>query len=213
MEETLAKSIMSIAPFTIFIPLILSIFRIGLGGSNKVQRWLIVVILIYAITEFLFFFTGKYLHQNNLYLTHVFPVIEFALLVCFFRETLSKKAITILIISFTILSILNVLFFENLNEFNTLARAVEALLLIIISLMYFYSLLRDLSEKYLEQSPLFWVATSILIYFSGSFFIFIYGNYIMPSAKLSLTFWAIHALFSILKYILFTVALWINPKS
>jgi len=211
MEETLAKSIMSIAPFTIFIPLILSIRRIG--GSNKVQSWLSLVIFVYAITEFLFFFTGKHLHQNNLYLTHIVPVIEFALLVCFFRVTLSEKAIKILIISFTILSILNVLFVENLNEFNTLARAIEALILIIISLMYFYTLLQDLSEQYIERSPLFWIATSILIYFSGSFFIFIYGNYIMPSAKLSLTFWAIHALFSIIKYILLTVALWINPKS
>ena len=211
MEETLAKSIMSIAPFAIFVPLAFSIRRIRQGSD--VQRWLSIVIIVYAIAEFLFFFTGKHLHQNNLYLTHIVPVVEFALLIWFFRVILSEKIIKTLIVLFTILSIFNVLFLESLTEFNTIARAVEALILIIVSLMYFYRLLRDLNEQYLERSPLFWIATSILIYFSGSFFIFIYGNYIMPSAKLSLTFWAIHALFSILKYILFTIALWIKPKS
>ncbi|WP_045114865.1 hypothetical protein [Microscilla marina] len=153
----------------------------------------------------------------NLPALHVYVVIEFALLAWMYQlylhKTYARYVIPVIIIAFTIFSIINSLFIQSIYTFNTYSRPISNLLLIIFALSYFYKMLRELKVRYLEKAPMFWVNTGILIYFSGSLFLFIFSNYIVSDKGLLLLMWNIHSFLNIIHNIFYTIGLWLSREN
>jgi len=215
MEESIARFIMKASAYIIILPTFFAVFRYKVGDYE--QRKLSQLIFLSAFIEFAAIIMGSgFLHRNNLILLHIFTIIEFAFLALILRpnveELISGKRINQLIIGFSIFSIINSLFFESILQFNAFARAVEGLLIIFLSLVCLYLILKTLKIKQPERSPLIWIIFGNLLYFSSSLFVFIFSNSLMPSKNISFTVWGIHAFMSVLHYLFYTIALWIKPK-
>lgn len=155
--------------------------------------------------------------QPNLPLLHIYTPLQFALIAWVYQLYLHKiyprYLIPIVILIFSAYSLINSLFIQSIFTFNTYARAIENILLIILALSYFYKMLRELKVKYLEKHPMFWINSGVLIYFSGSLFIFIFSNYILPSQSLSQFFWIIHAFLNIFINIFYAIGLWLSREN
>jgi len=67
--------------------------------------------------------------------------------------------------------------------------------------------------QHLEASPLFWISIGTLFYNAGSFFIFLFSKDIVPFEELWQTYFGIHAIFTILLYIFYSIALWVKQKT
>jgi len=206
---------MKVSAYAIILPTLFAFFKIKHG--NFEQRKLSQLIFVSALFEFAAMIVGSGFHLNNLILLHVFTIIEFAFLAIILKPNIKAlipgKRIHQLIIIFSLFSILNSIFFESILQFNAFARAVEGLLMIFLSLTCLYLILKTLSIKEPERSPLIWIIFGNLIYFSSSLFIFIFSNYLLPSKSISFTIWGFHAFMSILHYIFYTIALWIKPRA
>lgn len=108
---------------------------------------------------------------------------------------------------FPLLCIINVLFFQKANEFNSYARPLEAFILIFYCANFFYRSAG--SEKSWVLSPHNWINSGLLLYFSGSFFIFILSNVV--HAKLNhdqkMWIWNTHDTFVLFMYLFFAVGI------
>jgi hypothetical protein len=150
---------------------------------------------------------------NNLYLLHLYTPLEFACILWFYsillRGFIPQKVFLYLAFGFVTFSALNSLFIQDLKTFNTYARSLEGVLVIVLSLLWFYQTLIEMKIKKLEEEPVFWVNAGFLLYFSGNVLLFAFSNYIMNiNNSLNSYIWAFHALFSILVYLLIAVGLW-----
>jgi hypothetical protein len=93
--------------------------------------------------------------------------------------------------------------------FNTYARSLEGILVIILCLSWCYQTLTEMKIRALQQDPVFWTNTGFLLYFSGNVLLFTFSNYILNiNHALNQYIWAFHALFSILLYFFITIGLW-----
>ncbi|MBQ4819895.1 hypothetical protein [Aquimarina sp. MMG016] len=150
-------------------------------------------------------------------LYHFFTAIQFLLIVHIYRTVLSKifsKLFFIIIsIGFIVFAIINTLFFQNLNTFNSNVTTLMGFLVIFFSLSYFYALLKEVKYSVLEKNPMFWINSGFLIYFSSNLILFYMNNTLFKgTAEASLTLWGLHAIVNIVLTLFYTIALWVNPK-
>jgi len=148
---------------------------------------------------------------NNLPLLHLYTAIEFCAFGSFYylaaTAPLVKKGIGILIILFPILCLLNTLFLQPLNQFNSNVRTLEAILVALMSLFY---LGRPAAQEKgpWSRDPCNWVSTGVLLYFSGSLFLFSFANVLIreTSAAAKMVLWNLHGGLVIVMYLLMTKA-------
>ncbi len=215
MDESLAINIMHFSSVSVILPAILAVWRWRSG--DREQKLLGILIGISILVECLALLVGgAWLQLNNLFLLHIFTVVEFCFLVYLFgpkiKNLISGQTLWYLMVAFTVFALGNSIFIDGISRFNAFARAIEGVLIIAIVLFYFYTLLKSLEIRHLDRSPLFWIGAGLLIYFSGSLFVFIYSNKILSSSSSSLVIWVIHALLNILLLIFYSIALWVKPN-
>lgn len=155
--------------------------------------------------------------QPNLPLLHVYVVVEFILIgwmyQLYLHKLYSRYVIPVIIVAFSLFSIINSVFIQSIFTFNSHARAIENLLIIILALSYFYKMLKELKVRYLEKHPMFWINSGILIYFSGSLFLFIFSNYGIIDKSIARLTWIFHAFLNIFINIFYAIGLWLSREN
>ncbi|MBI2729641.1 MAG: hypothetical protein HYX40_02620 [Sphingobacteriales bacterium] len=97
--------------------------------------------------------------------------------------------------------------------------AFLAILVIIWSILFFYEQLTkttDSQQIFLYSSPSFWVVAAYLIYFAGTFFLFIYSqnqNLEEQVSEISIQYSLINGVFVLIKNILLSVAMFSKGDS
>ena len=88
--------------------------------------------------------------------------------------------------------------------------AIETILIFIFSFIYFFEQLNDTSQLFIYNKPSFWASFGILLYLSGSFFIYILANQIdfRDFGK----YWMVTNVASIIKNIFFGIAIYVSAK-
>lgn len=158
---------------------------------------------------------------NNLALLHFYTPLSFALLMLFYREILKDylhASISMyIIIGFTFLSIINSLFFEGLNTFNSNAITIQSVLLVMLSLSTNILLLNKQvrQEKQSMINSLNWFNYGVFIYHTSNIIFFYFGEVLMSYAfppKIAQLAWLPHSFFLIISYVCFFIGLWKSPR-
>lgn len=137
---------------------------------------------------------------NNLPLLHLFTFGEFIFFSFFYYHlirflTEHKRYFYLffgLVVSFLIV---NSTFIQSIHSFNSIAKCTVHLILIIYAVWYFYQMSFD-SEAELKRSdrPLRLINSAVLLYYSGSLFIFMFTNFIQANdMRMHRGFWAFNA--------------------
>ncbi len=204
------RLIIATASFFIAFPVVLALFRYRQLGIA--MRAIAAYVFLSGIIQI----TSSYLNgqkQNNLWLLHLYTPLEFTCIVWFYSTVLQgflKRAVFVWIgVGFALLSGLNSWFLQDPKTFNTYARSLEGILVILFCLVWCYKTLTEMKIKQLQKDPVFWVNTGFLLYFSGNVLLFAFSNYILGiNRALNLYIWAFHAFFSILVYFFISIGLW-----
>jgi hypothetical protein len=94
----------------------------------------------------------------------------------------------------------------NAESFDSLPTVVECLILIALSIFYFYEQLTDSSSLFLYNTANFWIIVGVILFFSGSFFVFIYAQSNAHLPGFNTTFKLIMGISSLIENILFLIA-------
>ncbi|MDH7446206.1 hypothetical protein [Aquimarina sp. 2201CG14-23] len=214
MNEEFFKFLGNVSSFIVIVPLLLAIYRFK--KLNTVQIRLLYLLVLVLIVEFISNMLWRK-KINNLPVYHFYAIIEFLLIINIYRavlsKTFSKQFFIVLGISFTVFSVVNTLFFQNLNTFNSNATTLLGVVVIFLALSYFYTLLKEVKYSALETNPMFWINAGFLIYFSSNLILFfINNNMFKGSTEASYLVWGLHAIVNIVLMLFYTFAIWVNPK-
>ncbi len=214
MNKELFENITIIASLVLLVPLLVSVLKLKL--LNRTQKKLLVLILITVLVEIISWVLW-YKNINNLPLYHFYTPIQFLLIINIYKNKLSglfsKYFFLVLGIAFILFSILNIVFFQDLNTFNSNTTTLLGILVIFFCLSYFYTLLKEVKYSALETNPMFWINSGFLIYFSSNLILFFINNTMFKGAtEASFLVWGLHAIVNIVLTIFYTIALWVHPK-
>lgn len=180
-----------LASYVGIIPLFLLALKRKHNGSYP--NILIAILLAHIISDYTTAYLGRR-YINNLFMTHVWPLIELPLWSFFFsllfkKDRKMKKMVLIITCAGTLFSLLNTLFVQPLDTFNTYGRAVTSLIIICFCLFYFF--LFPESDSNLG----FWVCAMLLIYNGSNVLLFVFSNYLLQQPPLvNHIIWAFHNL-------------------
>jgi hypothetical protein len=133
------------------------------------------------------------------------------------NKVITNKKITrylpLTFIFFFAFNVVDYFFLRKKDSFNSLASGVEAILIIILCLIYFYEQLRDNSTLLIYTTHNFWIIIGFLIFFAGTFFLYIYTENTLEhdGNAFSFQYGIINSVFNILKNILFAIAMFMKP--
>jgi len=200
-----------VVPISILVPIAIGTYRYkDLGEAMRIIfYYLFLDGLVNILAIYLFS-----LRVNNLPVLHVFTIIEFLFISGFYLQVIHegkiKRVIIAMMFIFPLLCIANFIFFQDINRFNTNTRPLEALMVMIYSLIYFAQNNEDGIEKKWVVNPINWVSTGLLLYFSGALFIFSFSNMtslqkVSKYHSLDVLIWDIHATLLLIMYLLFAI--------
>ena len=122
-----------------------------------------------------------YLQQTDsryiLQLLKIFTLAEFSFISYYFlllfkEELPTKKIIQVLWLSFTTYGIINIFFISN-QIFDSLAMGISALIILIFCTYFIANKIKRSNSLTFYTTFHFWIVITFLIYFSGTFFLYI----------------------------------------
>jgi hypothetical protein len=203
--------IIQVAQVAIIIPLIIACWRFKY--LDKTLRLLFGLLVISALISVI----ARYLwsiKENNLYLLHYYTVIEFCgwsiIFYLLFENRFMKQMVFWVGIAFVLFAIVNSIFWEGLETFNSNSRSVESILLSFFSIAYYVKIFKEKKVSRLERNASFWINAAVLIYFSSAFLLFGFSNLLLNLSSYKIReVWGVHGIFLIVHYLLITVGIWI----
>jgi hypothetical protein len=199
-----------VVPASVLIPLVTSVFNFKL--LTKEYK----ILCCYFITSFsvnLITTVLSYFRIPNLIFFHLYTLVEAIFLLLFFQQAIEvgknmATAIGFLLVAFPLYCVVNFIYFQNATVFNTYTHPVESLMFIGLSIYYFgVSRSQEEAEASWITFPSNWFVSGLLLYFSSTFFLYIFSNVLMSnySTAVNILIWNIHGIIVIATNLLFTI--------
>ncbi|QGY42865.1 hypothetical protein GM418_04100 [Maribellus comscasis] len=125
--------------------------------------------------------------KNAMPLLHLYGAISLGLLFAFYfyvlKSLIDKRIYLILTFVFFIYWVVNSLFIQSIFEYPSLPSSLGDILIILLSIMYFYKVMMEAKIVKLADEPSIWINTAILIYYTGNLFFYILFNNILEVSR------------------------------
>lgn len=148
-------------------------------------------------------------HNTNLY--NFYGVVQLIFYVYLLSNFIQNKRLIkicrIVQFSYLFLALMNVLLFQKFAKYNTITYAFGCLIIVALSIFYFFELFKQKKILNLSRESPFWISTALLFYFSCSFPIIATVNIIQNVPEIIInSIQTLLLLTNILLYSLFTIA-------
>lgn len=134
--------------------------------------------------------------------------MQFLVLLLIYREAFSwpSRPVYWICAIYTLLFLINYAFIQSPYTLNSYAYTMSGVILIVLSLLYFWYLLKNLPETFVHRSPMIWINIAVLLYFGGNLFLFMLYNFFAAGE------WILHNMLNITKNVLLFVAVWQSQR-
>jgi hypothetical protein len=197
---------------TVLIPLVIGSFHfLKLSKSVRFIYWFVFFGAITELTNKLFIYELGM--KNTMPLGHFYIAVSFIFAGLFYAHELHgfihKRIIYTALIIYELFCLHNVIFFQSHLSFPSIPGAVSALLVVLFSILLFTKIMIEGKIKVLTRSPVVWVNTAMLVYFTGSFFYnILYNISLNYSVEFSLITIKFSSIFMAVFYLLISVGFW-----
>ncbi|MFZ4796767.1 MAG: hypothetical protein ACOYMA_04690 [Bacteroidia bacterium] len=201
-----AQILIRISQFSSIIPVIIGLFFYK--KLNKSFKRLVWFLLFFVLMEYTSDWLAKEI-GNNMPLSHIFTVIEFGMLISVFIAyfKIQLKYYFMLFFIFFFIAIIDAFLLKNIDTFSSLAKPIEIVIFTIAALYFYYQKLNNNQHVDLFKQPMFWFSTSILIYFSINFFMFLLAKTIIKEAiNIGFIDYNIHSITNTIANLLYAMA-------
>lgn len=176
--------------------------------NTKALKVFFVYALVSAIFVAITLITTKVFQNYNLnfFFLRIFNICEFTLISLFLIEVLKnasvRKVARISIVAFAVFALVDY-FISDKNQFNNHSNIVSSLILIAFLVYFFYEKMNTVVMYPLYQTISFWICVGLFLYFTGSFFFFIFIKSSVDKALMN----NIYAMVVIIKNIILSLSL------
>lgn len=149
---------------------------------------------------------------NNLPLLHLYTVGEFVFFSLFYMIVLGRLLVFRRWMPYAIgigvtLIVFNSIFLQSIYGFNTFAKSAVQIVIIGYSVLFFYHVMEEKKEHGANTKSLRLINAAIMIYYSGSLFVFMYG-FSIDLSETYLLFWAFNAILNLVFQLLIFCSIW-----
>lgn len=182
----------------------------------------VFVLLGYILYSFLTDMTSKGLEAFGIpkqdfapFIYSLFTVAEFTAFALFFyyilKKSIIRTLIRIVIFAFPLFAVVNLILINNNNTpFDTFPVVFQAICIMTLCVIYFFDQIREPKTLFIYTTFEFWAVTGILIYLSGTFFIYMF-TYSMTDEELD-RYWFINYIFNIIKNLFLALAFYVKTR-
>lgn len=197
-----------VVPYSILLPILIALLHFS--RLTKAAKAIFIYLVCSGMVSILSISLARYFHVTNLPLFHVYTLVEFILLTEFYKHILPfRKTILIVQLCFFLACVINSAFIQSIYQFNSYTLTLEALVIMLFAVNYFAKLFADSNDQKILEMPSFWFNTGLFLYFSGSYMLYNFSNYVLVQSKHSfVVVWNTRAAFLLLMYLLFTLGFW-----
>jgi len=191
-----------IVPASILLPIIAGVWRYRQlpGSARLILAYLVVAGIVDVAATLL-----ADRRINNMPLLHMYTVVEFIMILTFYYHLLTGKikiAIRWMMPLFLLLCIVYALFIGTIYKYNVLPRSLEGFIIGGLAMIFFF---RQLNVNIQYPETVLWINAGLLLYFSGSFLLFLFSEVLINNRAVSRLAWVLHATLVLLMYILFAI--------
>lgn len=133
---------------------------------------------------------------NNLWVYNLYNMFQFNMLGFVFAHLMQnqsvKRVIPYIQLSLTLIMIVNFVWVQGFFAPNSYSRALSAIFILSCSTYTLYEFTQDIKTDSYLRSPLFLLCCGCLIYFSGTFFLFLLNNMNEASRFYNFPFYMLH---------------------
>jgi len=198
-----------LSALTVFLPLLSSFKRRKTLWGNKVFFVTLAYLLVCLFTEICNFIT-LYFSENNFTVGNIFYLVEFLLITQIYRIVFSENRNAKRIIFLSRLICL-VFFIYGINaNILGLFKGTSACVIMVLSVLLFYQLLADFeydTEVNFSDNSIFILNCAILIYFSATFFVFLFEPLVNQGGIFAMMLWTVPLFFSLVFYLMLNHAI------
>ena len=197
------------------MPLIFCLFFFRKLNSKGLKAFFVYTILL-AFFVIITIIVLKVLHEKNYYflIFRIFNIFEFATISIFLHRTIKNDIVKKIIISTIYIFFLWALIDYLLNDktkFNNHSSIVSSLILISYIVYFFFEKMKTVVMYPLYQTISFWICVAFFLYFSGTFFFFLFSQSSLdPQFKNQMKL--IYGLVTLSKNIILSLALFANEQ-
>lgn len=207
---SLNKILDIVSTYSGFFPVLVAIYNFKY--LDKVLKITAAFFLVEAIFDPVMWFLPDWgAQKSNMPLIHINIIVTVLFFTVIYYKLFAKsvlKKVTIFLSAIT----LAITFFYNSNiyEYPSVSRTASGVLLILLSLIYFYQLLNPLKFIDIEKQGLFWINAGVLFYSAVNIFLFMLFTQIPEEDQHK--YYMIHSITNIIANILFSVGLFCKPQ-
>ena len=174
----------------------------------------LLISLCIEISSLLLFYN----HISNSMLYNIFTSCEFVFYFCILRVIIknkaAKKIILFSIFIYPILAACEIIFWMKHDGFHSTTYALGCFMIVAMCIFYFLELFQLPGSINLKREPAFWICSGLLFYYTCSFPIFAFVNYLnnLP-AFISNNLSIFISIINCLLYTSFSIAFLCRPKT
>lgn len=158
---------------------------------------------------------GYYAFQTSMNLVYnIFNLLTLPVAVLLYRRRISwpnkNRIAAVVIVPFQLFGLVNLFFIQGITKYNSYTLVLASFLFIVISITYFFILIRELPTESISRLPMFWINSAVLIFYSGTFVIYLSADYLAHVLKNNMVAtWLVHNFLGVIYYSILCYALWL----
>jgi hypothetical protein len=205
--KTIENLFIYIDIYSSLIPILLFfVFFKRTKSSIGIKLIALYCLINFSINFFLLF-------DNITILYELFTVIEFIFFSTFLYINLSRSLRQLVLVSAIAISGFFLIYSIKASPplIDSVPIGIEFIFILMVSFYFLYEQMNDSTIFFIYNKYSFWIVLGMVIYLAGTFFIFIFANQL--SLKELHKYWFITNIFSILKWMFFSIAIIIFSRS
>jgi hypothetical protein len=181
------------------------------NNREKALRVILFYILYCIVNEGLSFYLQSHKSQSTITLFAFYTITEYSLFCYFFYLVLPtnkiKKIVPYVWFGFLLFAFIDIYFVNEMGGFDSFAIGIESIIIIVFCIIYLYLQIKNANDLLIYSTFNFWVIISFLIYFAGTFFLYIMTENMIANVAFQKLYFIINISFNILKNLLLSVAM------
>ncbi|WP_167619506.1 hypothetical protein [Maribellus sediminis] len=149
---------------------------------NKALKIVFAFVCMAVVSEFSSQIIIHLFKGTTIWQTHFYVMLEFFIWALFYwylmKPFVNKNLYWLVVTVFEIYCIVNMIFIQDLNVYPT-TRAIESILMIVLSILTFYRIMVEGKIDKLRNEPIIWINSAVLLYFSSSIFFHLVFNVLL----------------------------------
>lgn len=144
---------------------------------------------------------------------HLFSIF---LMSMFFYYSIQWRSLKKLLIGINVIyflfGLINLLYVQK-DSVNSYSQTFQSILILALSIVFFYKLLKELPAQQLQRMPHFWIISGFFFSYSGKLVIYSATYYLITFIQDNLVIvWTIHNLLTTFANLLITYGVWLNHR-